>query len=235
MIQCKRFQKQFSAAPAVANPVYTEHIEHCAECAAFARQIMLLQKRLLAVMEVQIPASLQQRLQEIPRRERKRSLRNFSLGTLALAASLITGIGLYRFGWLHLPAEPSLNEVVYEHIIHEPQALNAVSPLKQAIVNTTLKDFGVTFADAEFGEVLYVTLCPIGDTHGLHLVVRGRQGPVTLLFMPTKSIAARTPFDQGEFAGYIEPAEVGLVAIVGEKGETLERYEHAVKYAVHWL
>ncbi|MGH8553401.1 MAG: DUF3379 family protein [Methylococcales bacterium] len=235
MTDCKQFQKQFAAAPAATGPFWSEHAEQCAACADCARQILLLQRRLLPAVEVHVPDSLQDKLQRIPFRERNRSLRKFTLGTFALAASIISGIGLFNSGLLQLPAEPGLQQVVYEHIIHEPQALTAVFPVKHAILQTTLKDFGVEFSGPEFSEVLYITLCPIGDTHGLHLVVQGRRGPVTLLFMPTQSVDTRIPFQAGRFAGYIEPARVGLVAIVGEQGESLDRFGWAIKQSMRWL
>ncbi|MCI0654514.1 MAG: DUF3379 domain-containing protein [Methylococcaceae bacterium] len=235
MTDCKQFQKQFCAAPAAMDLFLSKHAEQCAECADFARQILLLQRRLLSAVEMHVPASLQDKLQRIPVRERNRSLREFSLGAFALAASVILGTALFNSGLLPLPLDPGLEQVVYEHIIHEPQALTPVFPVKHAILQTTLKDFGVEFSDPEFGEVLHGTLCPIGDTHGLHLVVQGQRGPVTLLFMPTKSVETRIPFHEGRFEGYIVPVEVGLVAIVGEQGERLDRFDRAIKQSMRWL
>lgn len=235
MIDCKQFQKQFSATPEVIDRPFSEHLENCTECAEFARQIRELQQRLYAAMEVRVPVSLHPKLKRIPTERRKQSLRRLSLGISALAASVLLAIGLVHFRPVQLPAQTKLEQVVYQHIAREPEALTAVFPVKQALVTSTLKDFGVEVSDSEFGEIMHVTLCPIGDTHGLHLVVQGKQGPVTLLFMPTKSIQVRTPFAQGHFTGYIEPAAVGLVAIVGEKGENLDRYERAVKQSMHWL
>ena len=235
MTDCKQYQRQFSAAPGHADRFDLAHAEQCAECAEFVRETRNLHQRLIAAMEVPVPASLQARLKNIPLAARSRSLRKLALGTFALAASILLGVGVLQFGLPRIPAEPSLQQVVYEHILHEPQALTAVYPVKQAIVYSTLKQFGVELADAPFGEILHVTLCPIGDTHGLHLVVQGQRGPVTLLFMPSKSVNTRTPFEEGQFTGYIEPAGVGLVAIVGEKGEALEPYEQAVRQSMHWL
>ncbi|MGH8550894.1 MAG: DUF3379 family protein [Methylococcales bacterium] len=234
MTECNEFQKQFSAAGA-AQPFFSEHVEHCAECAYFVRQILPLNRRLLSVMEVRVPASLSEKLQKIPLQERNRRLRNLTRGTLALAASIVLGVGLFNFGLLRFPARPGLRQVVYEHIIHEPLALTAVLPVEQAIVNTTLKDFGVELTDSKIGEVLYVRLCPIGDTHGLHLVVQGQGGPVTILFMPTKTVKARIPFEEGRFAGHIDPITVGLVAVIGEKGESLDRFDRAIKQSMRWL
>ncbi|MCI0653060.1 MAG: DUF3379 domain-containing protein [Methylococcaceae bacterium] len=235
MTECNEFQKQFSADPAAVDRFFSEHADRCAECAEFARHVLLLHRRLLSVMEVPVPASLQDRLQRIPVRERSRSLRSLTLATLALAASIVLGVGLFNFGSLPFRTEPGLQQVVYEHIVQEPEALKSVFPVKRAILNTTLKEFGVEFPDAEFGEVRYVRICPIADTRGLHLVVQGQRGPVTLLFMPTQSVEARIPFEEGRFAGHINPIAVGLVAIVGEKGEALDRFDRAIRQSIRWL
>lgn len=234
MTDCNQFQKQFCAA-AQASSFWSEHAEHCARCAGFASRILLLNRRLRSAMEVPVPVELADKLRSIPVKERSRSLGKLTWGGFALAASVILGVGLFNFGLLQLPAKQGLQQVVYEHIVHEPEALTAVFPVKHAILQTILKDFGVEFADSELGEVLHVRLCPIGTTHGLHLVVQGQRGPVTLLFMPARSVTERLPFQEGPFTGYIEPAEVGLVAIVGRPGEGLDRFERAVKQSMRWL
>lgn len=235
MTDCNHFQKQFSADPDGLDPIFAKHAEDCADCADFANRIVLLNQCLLPALQVNVPISLQDQLYSIPVKERRRSIRNVTFGAFALAASIILGIGFSSLALQQFSGDHGLQQMVYEHISHEPQALTAVFPVKQALVNATLKEFGIEFSDSSFDEVMYVTLCPIGHSYGLHLVVQGNRGPVTLLFLPTKSVEARISLEKGRFVGYIDPVEVGLVAVVGEKGESLESFDKIIKESMRWL
>ena len=172
----------------------------------------------------------------IPRTARVGSGRRTVVGILALAATFVLGLGVATYVRLESLSKPAgLIQVVYQHIIGEPQALVAVVPVKRTLINVTLKDFGVSLKEP-VGEIMHITLCPVAGTHGLHIVTKGERGPITILYLPTKSLDERQVFSYGRFVGYIEPTVVGLVAVIGEKGETrLEEAHSAIQGALIWL
>ena len=235
MIDCERFKIAFTAGSRDLDPELASHSDDCPDCAKFAESMRDLDRKLLACMSVEVPRGLAATLQEIPGYSSKGKSNWFIFGGFALAAAFLLGIGfssVYRSDLIFQPA--TLQQVVYEHILHEPQALNAVFPVQEAVVNTTLKEFGVSLKKSP-GKVMHVTLCPIGDTFGLHLVVQGKRGPVTFLFLPTKTLDKSLAIVQERFVGYIKPSPHGIIAVVGEKGELLGETESAVRGALKWL
>ena len=151
-----------------------------------------------------------------------------------MVATVILVVGLASIHLSNPLYESQLTEFVYEHIIHEPEALAASKSVKQAVVRATLSDFGIALK-SPIGKITHVRLCPIGNTHGLHLVIQGINGPVTLLFMPTVQINQKIPIKQYEFIGYITPTEVGSIVIIGGENEPLENIETKVVNAIEWL
>ncbi len=186
-------------------------------------------------MRVEVPPDLTAKLKEIPGYSGKSKSSWFIFGGFAIAAAFLLGIGLssvYR-PYLNLQSA-DFEQVVYQHILGEPQALNAVFPVQEAVVNTTLKAFGVSL-EKSVGDVMHVKVCPIGDVYGLHLVIQGKRGPVTFLFLPTKTLDKSLAIADGRFVGYVKPSTHGIIAVVGEKGEVLRDTEAVVQDALKWL
>jgi len=235
MIDCERFKIAFTAGPRDLDPELASHSDDCPDCAKFAESIRDLDIKLLACMSIEVPRDLAATLKEIPGYSAKGKSNWLIFGGFALAAAFLLGIGLSSVYLPDLISQPAtLQQVVYQHILGEPQALNAVFPVQEAVVNTTLKEFGVSL-QKPLGEVMHVRLCPVGDTFGLHLVVQGKRGPITFLFLPTKTVDKSLAISQGHFVGYIKPSPHGVIAVVGEKGELLGETEAVVRDALKWL
>lgn len=69
---------------------------------------------------------------------------------------------------------------------------------------------------------------------GLHLVVQGERGPVTLLLMPAQPVDGVLPLQAGEFQGVIMPLDHGSMAVVGNNGEPVMHLAERVRKSVHW-
>ncbi len=237
MIDCEQFEKYYSIDPNGLDTEMLVHKENCKKCLQTVEQIRKLDRQIRAALEVEVPADLVQMLTKLPGRGSRHGkvIRQSIFGGFALAASFFLGVSLTTYRSNQSAPQPlELQQLVYNHIIGKPQALNALFPVKEALIKTTLKDFGVALKNP-LGDVLHITLCPIADTHGLHIVIQGKTGPVTLLFLPTKTIHSREGFHKGRFAGYIEPAPTGVIAVVGEKDELLDGIEEMVENSIEWL
>ena len=235
MRDCERFRIACAADLGELDSDIASHSDGCPDCAKFAQSMRELDRQLLASLCVKVPHNLVDSLKDIPERSGRNKPRRLVFAGFVLAASILLGVGLssmHRVDSIFRPVP--LEQVVYQHVLGEPQALTSAFPVYQALLNTTLKDFGISLKKP-IGNVIYVRFCPVGDTHGLHLVVQGKRGPVTFLFLPTKTLDKPIVIGRGRFTGYVKPSLHGVVAILGEKGEQLEEAETAVQAALKWL
>ncbi len=235
MKDCEQFQIAYASSPDNMDVDLASHSEICRECAIYADAIRELDLKLVDSMKFNVPDDLLSVLKAIPEHSGSGKSRWMVFGGFALAASLLLGLGLSSVFRLDLITQSvPLQQVVYQHILGEPKALTAIFPVQPAVMNARLKEFGVSLVQP-IGEVMYVKLCPVGNTQGLHLVVQGQKGPVTFLFLPKENIAESVSFGKGRFVGYIKPSELGVVAVVGEKGEALNETDALVQSSLKWL
>lgn len=54
------------------------------------------------------------------------------------------------------------------------------------------------------------------------MVVEGDVGPVTVMMLPASPVRVQYLINDGRFNGLVMPAGEGSVAVVGEKGESLQ-------------
>ena len=232
---CEQFQIAYASRPQNFDVELAAHWKECRECANYAAAIRELDRKLVDSMKFDVPTGLAVVLKAIPNRSGSGNSRWMVFGGFALAASLLLGLALASVFRLDLMTRAvPLQQMVYQHILGEPQALNAIFPVQQAVLKARLKEFGMSLAQP-IGNVMFVKLCPVGNSQGLHLVVQGKQGPVTFLFLPKEIIAASVSFSKGRFVGYIKPSGSGIVAVVGEQGETLSETDALVQSSLNWL
>ncbi len=232
-MQCIQFQKNYAADPNALSQHLMDHKKNCPECQWFADEVSKIDDSLVNAFKIEVPKYLNKSLLQIPEKQDKKAYYS-GFVKFAMAATVILVVGMTFFLRSKPLYEPNSTQFVYEHISHEPEALAATEPVKHAVVRTTMSDFGIAF-NSPVGKITHVRICPIGNTHGLHLVIEGKNGPVTLLFLPTLHINQKIPVQQYEFFGYITPAEVGSIAIIGGANEPLEKIETRVIEAIEWL
>jgi hypothetical protein len=216
-MNCLDFRRRLLTDPAGISPETAAHRETCAACAAFADEQNRLERQLLTALRIDSPEGLparillRQNLAEAGWRRRR----------FALAASVVLAVGAAAvLGWIGL--RPSaLDDAVLAHVREEPDHLRASARLSPREVNAALGPIGVTLAGAP-GEVRYAGVCDIRKKPGGHLVIAGRQGPVTVLLLPSEKTAAARHFRDGEWRGLILPASTGSMAVVGHPGEDLD-------------
>ncbi|OGI40262.1 MAG: hypothetical protein A2140_00705 [Candidatus Muproteobacteria bacterium RBG_16_62_13] len=216
-MNCLDFRRRLLTSPNAFPPEMIAHRDTCPACAGFADEQNRLERQLSAALRVATPDGmharilLRQNLVEAHTRRRH----------LAMAASILLTVGIVgTLAWLtQLP--PSIDRAVLEHVREEPDHLKASARLSPREVNTALGPLGVTLTGAP-GEIRYAGVCDIRKKPGGHLVIAGRQGPVTVLLLPSEKTSAARRFRDGEWRGLILPANTGSMAIVGHPGEDLD-------------
>jgi hypothetical protein len=82
--------------------------------------------------------------------------------------------------------------------------------------------------------VNFAAECLMRNRTGVHLVMPGQMGPITVFFMPGEMAESIMPVSSTRFSGKILPTAWGSIAVVGENGEPLDGLGERLAAAVHW-
>ena len=127
----------------------------------------------------------------------------------------------------------TVSELALAHVNNELHHLEDRLDVPLDKVNSVLAKVGAQLQQ-DLGKVNYAGTCPIREHTGAHLVVAGVRGPVTLLFMPGEQLDQRQVLQDQRFSGVVLPTANGSIAIVGERGEPLERLERRLRDSVEF-
>lgn len=236
MMDCLTFRRQLLEDPTRHDPALGDHQHHCPACAGFARSLRADEARLHDALNVPPPAALAERIQlsvslDVP------PIRRSNRRWLAVAASGLLAIGAASWGWLHFShpyQDLSLERSVMHHVADEVAHLYEPGPAPTDDLQQVFARFGASVSPDELGRVNFAGICAMRGGNGVHLVVQGEQGPVTVFFMPGEKAREELTLHSARFAGLIEPTTWGSIAVVGEQGENLRPVLQRVRQAVRW-
>ena len=248
-MRCEEFRQALDGDPGEDFPGRGEHAAACPECARYAADAAVFERRLAAALAVEVPDF---RI-ELPEDNRGSdggdkviSLADRRGGGgrwrglpawAGIAAALVLAVALtlqFTGGPQDLDAGGLAAEVI-AHMEHEPYSRVATD---QAVAGAELGRVlapAVSRLDAgRVGLVTYAKTCPINGRDVPHLVVQGADGPVTLLLMAGEKLDAPVPLEGDGFHGVILPVGDGSIAIVGEKGQSVDDVTENIRSAVDW-
>ena len=236
-MKCEQFRKKLQEEPGNDDTDFHAHRQVCPPCDKAYQDAMLFEKQLSDAFsdigpdtrpdtrpETRPETRLADAVQDSVRRYRKNRRRYFSI-TAALMMLTLAGAASF-----HLYQIRSLNDFVLSHIEHEIGQLNNThvvshSRLKQLVSQFEVPDLSVLPA------ITYVEKCWMRTGYGLHLIVQGQKGPVTLLFMPNESVEHSQPIQSADFTGKLYSLGQGSFALVGIPGEPLEMLAEKLRMA----
>lgn len=131
-------------------------------------------------------------------------------------------------------SERQLKEGLLQHVYSELDHLDEQQNPSLSQVNTLLAEFGGSM-DRLVAEVSYLGSCEIHNTTGVHMVVKGDRGPVTIMLLRGVTVNSQKLISDQRFRGLIVPADKGSIAIIGEKGESLQSIKNKLLQQVHWI
>jgi hypothetical protein len=220
----------------------SDHAAQCASCAAFRDEILALEQKIAAALQIPVPELDLSDLPEIGSASdnaagvsnlpyRGRRVRS---AWLALAASVLlaTALGI-RF--LANDVEyATLGDEIIAHLDHEPRALRVSdkSVSERSLARVVRKD--EVMLNRALGLITYARTCVINGREVPHLVIQGEKGPVTLLLLPEEHVDTAVQIHGEAVDGVILPVGEGSVAIVGERGENMSEIESRVVSSVEW-
>ncbi len=228
-MDCLQFRRTAGADPQHLDAAARAHAEACTGCAGHLGELRSLDARILAALEVPVPApgvAAAGSSAPMVRLDRRR--------WLALAASIVGGVLVGTLLWVGGPRN-SLAVDLVEHLGHEPEALVVTGrPADSALLAEVLERGGIRLRPA-IGTVSYASTCVFRGRRVPHLVVQTDRGPVTVMVLRHERPAAPQSFDEQGFAGRIVPAGPGSVAVLGSSDGDIGEVTADVLAAVVWL
>lgn len=234
-MNCDDYKKALAANPDFDDQ--SGHVQACADCQVFVREILALNDRIRAAMALPVPPL---RMPDLPELElgdvvplparRRRSTRIW----FAVAASVLLAAFLgVRFVGPVAP-QASLESQVLAHVDHEPMALlPSNTPVDEARLQRVVPA-SVATMNHNSGLITFAETCPINGNAIPHLVLQGKTGPITILLLPDEKISETKTLDGENVHGVIVPVGDGSVAIIGTREEPLDEVEKNIVNSVAW-
>lgn len=157
-----------------------------------------------------------------------------------LAASLVVtaGLGLSMMQTRPSAQDLALHDALLDHVHHEAPRYANAPEVNWSEVETVLQATGARMASQEEIEALHLTFanhCGLGGgERGAHLVAQGDHGPVSIIFINNTPVATSMKLKDERFKGRIVPLSQGNVAVIGEKQESLRRFEKVIMDNLEW-
>ncbi len=216
MIDCTEYRRSLLADPGDARPEMRAHRELCPDCAEFTRRLAGFEARLARAMRLDPEAKPLHGARAKSRFGWSRTPRRLAdnRGLLAIAASLLLGVGLVMGLWLAVPRTTLADDVV-KHMAGEPQAWRRTDVAVPAPkLNAVLRSAHVRLAPGA-GQVTYANSCLFRGHVVPHFVVQGDNGPVTVMVLVHESVRAPVAFDEQGYRGVILPVPGhGAIAVL---------------------
>lgn len=148
---------------------------------------------------------------------------------LLLFVGFVTGYGLT----CQALDEDQLSRLVLHHIHKEPELLGQHQVLEPMKVARTLdtQEFQML---APLGTVVAADPCWIRKGHGIHLVLLGRDGPVTVLLMPGEYIGRKHPVSSSHSSGLLLPTDYGSMAVIASSDQDLDKTMTSARNNLYW-
>jgi len=235
VVTCLDARRTLGAEPQSRDAGVAEHLRGCAACTAFARDMLSLDGRLERAFRVDVPEGLEARivldgsLKNHPRRFRP---------WMAAAASAAMAVLLAGLAYQHQhPQGAALADAVVKHI-ENPEEVQAIAPDRALIrdasyIQGVLQGAGAGMQGG-MDDVTYAQVCLFHGERVAHLVVRGQNGPVTIMLLRHTHVDKTVPVDEDGFHGVIIPAGKGSIAIVTNNATPVQPMETELTSKVEW-
>lgn len=202
----------------------------CDSCAQFARNMQQFEGALKGAVDVKVPEGLASRILlrqstgDVQNRHQQRNM------LFAIAASVVLSVsvtlGLVKLNQVESPQ--SMDQLVLAHLQGEMGHLQEDGNYSLAQVREKIGGLNASIS-GDIGLVKFASKCDIHDKPGGHIVLKGDKGSVTVLIMPSETIAKRFRVKDKRFNGVVVPMNTGSMAIIGERGEKIQDVEKRLR------
>ncbi len=236
-MNCLEFRRKLLIEPQSRDEEFAAHASSCPDCASEAEQASRLEDRLRTALDISSPVGLESRIIAARSGVSGQSVPGVDPRWFALAAGMLLAIGLagwMGYKWEHYFGITSgLEAAVIKHINDEMDHLHVERDIPPDTLELLLSQFGATI-DGNIGRINFVSRCNIRRHSGVHMVIPGEEGPITVLIMPREFLMQRKQVRSPRFSGVIVPTEYGSMAVVGEQLEPVERVVKQMQQSIVW-
>lgn len=239
-MNCEQYREAIAADPSESFDGGAQHAAECSPCTAYKSEMRALDARISAALEIDVPELTMPELPSMAGEEKvvdiasRRPLAWSTPAWVGLAASVVlaTVIGV-RF--INTTEDyGTLAEQVIAHLDFEPRSLTVTDVAVSDDALYSVVRPAIATVDRDLGLISYAMSCKINGREVPHLVVQGERGPVTILLMPHEMIDMPIRLDGQSIEGIIFPVGEGSIAIIGERGEPIDRVRTKVTENVTW-
>ncbi len=206
------------------------HRAVCPACDRYAARQDAFEERLAAALAIEVAPALARRAHAAGSRPRPAWLAPAIAASVALLLAVSGPIGRhYRDDMLQLAIMDKVRE---QQRLLPPEAGTESVTEARALLN----DLGLELRTAGL-RIERAWPCVINGNDGVHLVISGARGSVSVIMLPQQPLDGRHEFASqfGEYSGVMLPFSTGTVAIVGRPDEPLTLVEGRVRGALATL
>ncbi len=221
-MNCLEFRRQLLVDPLHMDETAASHEAECESCATHAREVRAQEIKLRAMlMEVTPPEGMAERIQLAARFEAGAVTRRRWWYSAAAGVMLAIGVSMVSLWTASVERGGlALAQSVIHHIEDEASHLREAHPVSTGRVDYVFDRFGAKLTD-DIGPVHFAAECLMRTRNGIHLVLPGTKGAITVFLMPDEMIDEPLPVRSARFEGQIIPTAWGSIAVVGESGEQI--------------
>lgn len=222
-MDCLEFRRQLNIDPNCSDAGFVQHRQQCPRCAEAQDRARAFENKLRRALDVPVPQQLAESILLAQATDQHRQRRRFVRqgGFLALAACLLLAVGV----GMHLRATP-LATLAVNHVMapDEHFALGLTTTVPDIDVRKAFARRGMDVSRIP-GGISYVHCCPVGKYKSVHMVMPGKDGPVTVLYITDDQVAQRSDFTRDGWQGRSVPMGHGTLVLVGHDASAFDHIE----------
>lgn len=241
----QQFLERAHANPNDDAPDFLDALAGNPQREALVADLKALDSRLKAGLEtINAPDHLKQALLEIPENEHPGTVGEAANDpwwrrNVQYAAALVVAVGVLAIV-MQTRGIP-LEDMIFRHLYSELSFLEEDSPMGLAQVNQVMgSSIGSRFTES--GDMQKVSINFTKDCwvdydkgiRGVHLVMKGDVGPVTVMVIPNSPIPEERAIHDDHFYGLITPTSGGNIVVIGEKDEPIANYSTVLASNISW-
>ena len=241
IMNCEDYREAIAADPSESFEDGAEHVAACASCGIYRAEMRALDDVIARALAIDVPDL---KLPDLPPLDSDENVVNLPfrrvskvstpawIGIAAsVALAVVIGVQLTGTGSAE---DQALARQVLAHVDHEPWAMKVtdVAVSDAQFVRVVSPEIGTM--DRGIGLVSYAQSCIINGVSIPHLVMQGKNGPITLLLMPNESVSSAVSLTGESVNGVILPVGEGSIAIIGNREENIEGLQQRVLDSVEW-